>query len=345
MKYIGIDVHAKTLSINLQDQDGTELWAQTCPTSGKELVKRITALSGPKTVIIEEGTLADWVFRLLSPYAEVIVADPRQNRHIAGDEMINDAISARKLAQLFRAGSIKPVHHSESDERQEFKELVQAYHDLTKQLTRCKNQVKAKFRARAISCSGDSVFNANPDNRAKWLAKLKSKGAQAYVQLVWERLDLMEAQRERLLCDIRQLAKQFPQIARFMQIPGIGLVRAVTFFAFLDTPQRFRTKGKLWGYCGIGIAKPSSGQSSGPEHLNRFGNRTLKSVLKGAALRAIQAGDNPFADKYRRQIAEGIAPELARLSVARSIASTMWAMWRKDEDYQPDRASPWDNLG
>lgn len=345
MKYIGIDVHAKTLSINLQDQDGTELWAQTCPTSGKELVKRITALSGPKIVIIEEGTLADWVFRLLSPHAKVVIADPRQNRHIAGDQMINDEVSARKLAMLFRAGSIKPVHHSESDERQEFKELVQAYHDLTKQLTRCKNQIKAKFRARAITCTGNSVFNANPDNREKWLAKLKSKGARAHVQFVWERLDLMEAQRKQLLSELRRLANQFPQIGRFMQLPGIGLIRAVTFFAFLDTPFRFRTKGKLWGYCGIGIAKPSSGQSSGPEHLNRFGNRTLKGMLKGATLSAIQAGGNPFCDKYHRQIAEGKAPELARLSVARSIANTMWAMWRKDEEYQPDRAGPWDKLG
>jgi transposase len=121
----------------------------------------------------------------------------------------------------------------------------------------------------------------------------------------------------------------------------VGLVRAATFFAFIDTPHRFASKGKLWSYCGLGIAGPESGEWSGPEHLTYFGNRNLKDALKGAALSAIQLGDNPFADKYRRQLDEGMPAHLARLSVARSIANTLWSMWRRDEEYRPDRANPW----
>lgn len=341
MKYIGIDLHAKTFSINVQDEDSGQPWAETFPTSGKELIKRIVDLSGPKTVALEEGTLADWAFRLLSPYAKVIVADPRRNRWIAGDQMIDDPTAARKLAHLLRTGSLKPVHHSASDERQEFKELVQAYHDATKQATRCKNQIKSRFRSRAIATSGAAVFDPDPDNRAAWLDKLEGKGARYRVAFLLDRLDYLEGQREQLLGYLRRLARQFPELQRFQDVPGIGFIRAATFFAFLDTPHRFRTKGRLWGYCGIGIAKASSGQSSRPEHLTRFGNRVLKDALKGAALTAIQTGNNPFADKYRRLLDQGMAPELARLTIARSIANTMWAMWRKGEQYQPDRANPW----
>jgi len=343
MKYIGIDLHAKTFSINVQAQDGTTLWADTCPTSGSELISRIIALSGPKTVVFEESTVADWAFRLLSPHAKVIVADPRQNRHIAADQMIDDATSARKLVELVRAGSIKPVHHSDSDERQQFKELVQAYHDQTRELTRCKNKIKAKFRGRAIDCTGSSVFNAAPDNRERWLAQLPTGGTRVHVRILWERLDLLEAQKRTLLSAIRQLAAQFPEVERFMQLPGIGLIRAVTFFAVIDTPHRFPTKGKLWGYCGLGIAGRKSASIIGPEHLTRFGNRTLKNALKGAALTAIQIGGNLFADRYQQKIADGMSAELARVNVARSIANTMWAMWRRGEEYQPDRANPWDN--
>jgi hypothetical protein len=68
----------------------------------------------------------------------------------------------------------------------------------------------------------------------------------------------------------------------------------------------------------------------------------LKDMLKGAAISAIQAGDNPFADKFHRLLVTKTAPELARLTVARSIANTLWAMWRKDEGYQPHRPTQWE---
>ena len=336
MQYIGLDLHAKTFSMAVLDEQSRLVLAQTHSTSGEELVRLVTALAGAKTVALEESTLADWAFRILSPYAKVIVADPRHNRWISGDEKIDDEVAAHKLAELLRAGLLKPVHHSESAERQAFKELVQAYHDQSKQLTRYKNKLKAKFRRRGIACAGSAVYGQS--DRSEWLAKLSGDGARVQVQLLWDTLDHLSVQQQQLRRTLSRLGKQFVEIARFRELSGVGLIRAVTFFAFIDTPHRFRSKSKLWSYCGIGIAKPSSGESSGPEHLTYFGNRVLKDMLKGAALSAIQAGNNPFADKYHQQVQERVAPEIARLNIARSIASTLWAIWRRDEDYDPERA-------
>jgi transposase len=338
MQYIGLDLHKASFSFAVLGEDGEMLLQQTRATSGEILIRLVSALAGTKTVAVEESTLADWAYRLLSPHATVVVADPRHNRWIAGDEKITDEAAARKLAELLRAGLLKPVYHSESAERQEFKELVQAYHDLSKQITRFKNKLKAKFRRRSIPCPGSSVYGER--DREAWLAKLPSAGARIQAQLLWDTLDHLQAQQHDLRRQLTSLAKQFVQIERFQDLPGIGLIRATTFFAFVDTPHRFATKSKLWTYCSLGIAKAKSGQSSGPEHLTYFGNRVLKDVLKGAALSAIQAGDNPFAEKYRRQVADKRAPELALLDTARSIASTLWAMWRRDEQYEPNRPVP-----
>lgn len=339
MQYIGLDLHAKSFSMWVLDADGQFLWTQTAGTSGENLVRLVSTLAGGKRVALEESTMADWAYRLLQPHAKVIVADPRHNRWIAGDEKIDDETAARKLAELLKAGLLKPVHHSSSAERQAFKELVQAYHDQSKQITRYKNKLKAKFRRRGISCSGSAVYGEH--DREAWLAKLPGEGARIQVQLLWDTLDHLVAQQQQLRREIVRLGKQFPQIARFQKLPGVGLIRAATFFAFVDTPHRFGTKGKLWAYCSLGLAKAQSGETCGPEHLTYFGNRVLKDALKGAALSAIRAADNPFADKYRRLLQDKLAPELARLSVARSIATTLWALWRKDEDYQPCRPTSW----
>jgi transposase len=335
MQYIGLDLHAKSFSIAVVDESNTLLFELTRATNGEALIQVVTALAGAKTVALEESTMADWAFRLLSPFAQVIVADPRNNRWIAGDEKIDDEEAARKLAQLLRMGALRPIHHTESLERQEFKELVQAYHDQSKQITRYKNKLKAKFRRRGIPCPGAKVYAES--NRDEWLAKLPGDGARIQAHLLWDILDHLEAQQQDLRSTLRRLGRQFVQVKRFQALPGIALIRAATFFAFIDTPHRFATKSRLWSYCGIGIAKASSGQTSGPEHLTYFGNRVLKGMLKGAAQSAIAAGDNPFADKYDRLVAGGMARELAVLDVARSIATTLWAMWRRDEEYDPKR--------
>ncbi|MBK8914719.1 MAG: transposase [Phycisphaerales bacterium] len=54
---------------------------------------------------------------------------------------------------------------------------------------------------------------------------------------------------------VLKLSKAYPEIARFQSLPGYGPIRAATFFAFLDTPWRFRSKAAVWKYVGIGLCR------------------------------------------------------------------------------------------
>jgi transposase len=96
-------------------------------------------------------------------------------------------------------------------------------------------------------------------------------------------------------------------------------------------------RAHLWAYCGIGLASRRSAGYQGPEHLNHNGNPALKNLLKSAAVAAINKGDhNRFQRQYEQSIAERREPALARLTVARSFATTMCTMWLTGEDYQDD---------
>ena len=57
---------------------------------------------------------------------------------------------------------------------------------------------------------------------------------------------------------------------------------------------------------------------------------------------AIAAGDNRYAEQFARLTQqEGTAPEKARLTVARSIVSTLYGMWRNGTSYQPSGSDFW----
>ena len=334
MYYIGLDIHAKRFSIAVVSPAGQALYAKTLPVSEQNLREAVGAVASPQCVVLEESTMAGWVYRLLAQDKRtVIVAEPTRNRWISGDEKIDDETAAHKLAMLLRAGTIRAVHHTEL-ERQAFKEHVLLYHDTVAELTRAKNRLKAKFRQHGIVAAGAGIYNA--ERRDEWLTQLPAQ-IRPGAELLFDSVQYFQAQTDRARRLVVQAARNYEPIGRFMQLPGIGPIRAATFYALIDTPARFASRGKLWGYCGLGIVRRQSADSLGPEHLTRQGNRRLKAVLKGAAKCAISCGDNRFARQYTALIARGMRPGNAQSTVARAIATTLWMMWKSGDAYEPNR--------
>jgi hypothetical protein len=97
----------------------------------------------------------------------------------------------------------------------------------------------------------------------------------------------------------------------------------------------------LWKYCGIGLKRTASGTDkkgrpkAGYVHLFRKVNRKLKAAIQGAALSAVEQGNNPFADYYERMVRDGMTPSHARHAVARKLLTVMWGMWKTSSRYEP----------
>ena len=71
--------------------------------------------------------------------------------------------------------------------------------------------------------------------------------------------------------------------------------------------------------------------------LNRNFNRRLKYIFKGAAVAVISHRTEPLYGDYVRLTEQGTKPPLAKLTLARRIASTTLAMWKNQEEYDPGR--------
>jgi transposase len=150
---------------------------------------------------------------------------------------------------------------------------------------------------------------------------------------------------------LREEGKQQPIVKLISTAPGIGLIRASLIVAVILSPERFRTRRQLWAYCGLGVVTYSSSdwrQHNGTwqrtrieqtRGLNRNRNPILKNVFKAAAFTVLQQrmSEHPLQQAYRRMLATGTKPNLAKLTVARRIAAAVLAMWKNKEKYDSTR--------
>jgi transposase len=283
--------------------------------------------------------LADWLARALRPHVdELLVCEPRRNSWIARDGDKDDPIDARKLADLYRGGYLKAVHQSESLQRSLLKQQVSLYHDRVAERVRQGNQLGALFRRHGVFLKARHLVE-----NCEWEFRLRSLPEDAALRRGVERVRevylLMLDQEQALREELVGLAKNEEPVRRFVELPGIAWIRAVTFYAYLDTPWRFRSKSALWRYAGIGLERRHSGQGPTRTKLCRQGHRRLKDILLGGAKSAIAQAQNPFADKYHSWKENGMATPNARRNVARTLASTMWCLWKSGQRYDPKRVA------
>jgi transposase len=340
MHYIGIDVHCQFCEGGFIDHLGRPGGRFKVPTCIPALTDAIERVPRPRKLVIEEGPLADWLARHLSPTVdEMVVCDPYRNALIAKDGDKSDAIDWQKLADLCRGGYVRAVHQPQSLARSLLKQHVQLYHDRVRH--RVSESHKIIWRVRRL---GVFVTESDLKDDLKREAMISALPEDAIirddVKLLLKGYDVASEQVHELRRRMVELGKRHAMARAFCELPGVNWVRATTFFAVVDTPFRFASKQKLWKYAGIGLERGQSGNGpvrlTVPRRCNRVlltvprrCNRVLKCVVLGAAKSAAAAKNNVFADQYQRWRDEmNCSPRIARRNTARSLATTMWGMWK-----------------
>lgn len=334
--FIGVDVHCQFCEIAVLTTAGQVVRRDRCATTVPALREVVVAVPRPRQLVIEEGPLAGWLWRELHTEVErMVVSEPRRNRLIAKDGDKDDDLDAEKLAQLLRGGYVKEVHQVDSLERAVFKQQVALYHHRVRQRVREGLRLTSLFRQHGVMIR-EKAYVAVEDRPALRERLPANPVLHELVRALWVSYDGLVEQEETWRKGLVRAAQTIEVVRRFTELPGVSWVRAATLYAYLDTPWRYRSKSALWKYLGIGLERQRSG--NGPEHLGvpRRAHRLLKNTILGAALSAVVAGNNPFADVHGRWIKQGLAAKLARRNVARALAATLWGLWKNGSAYRPE---------
>ncbi len=230
--YIGADVLSNSTELAIEKNKGI-VQRYKLPTSIAALSGVLDSLKGEKHLAIEEGPMAGWLYRNLSKKVdELIICDPRRNKFIDSDGDKDDKIDSAKLACLLRGNFLRPVYHSDDVGRTELKHWVGLYHDLVRDAVRNINKIRSRCRMHGISIPRMVVRRATA--RDKWLSKASNQMLAAQLNMLWLGYDATSQQVRMARCRLSRLSGRYKIIKFWSELPGVGLIRATTLFAYLQ---------------------------------------------------------------------------------------------------------------
>jgi transposase len=335
--YVGLDLGSSHCYQVVMNEAGKIIRSRPIPTCEQNLRVAFQGFDADLLVHTEAGELANWVCGIIKPLVKrVVVSHPRSLAWIAKDSRKCDKLDARKLADLLRSNLTHEVFLPETEARRAFKQLVRHYDEATRAQAKLKAKLKARLRCQGIIRCDAAVFSKQM--REAVLAPVKDKFLRRMFEELFATLDHLLEDLKQAKQLMLEAARQFPEIKLLQTAPGVGQIGACRFVAYIQNPQRFSNKRKLWRYCRLGVAHRSSdGKLLSHPRLDKNGCGALKDVSRKAfeaAMRCLE--DNSFKRAFEQSLATTHDKVHARLSTQRKIVACLRAMWLSNEPYRAD---------
>lgn len=335
---VGLDIGSSVCAAVVMEKDtGTVVNQRKFDTSERELITFARGLPRDSEIHMEASELTEWVRTILIPHVKrVRVSHPKSNARIAKDERKNDIRDAYHLARILRSDDVHEVYYPSDQDRTEFKRTVQHHGQLTRHEALLKRRIKAELRRRGVIARGSHPFSKA--GRGEMVASLSSGTPRETLENLYDLLEASLKAQKNARQLMLSMAQRYPEIARLMEVPGIGPILACRFVAYIVTPHRFSNKRKLWRYCRLGVAwRASNDQPLTRQCLDWNGVGALKDVSRKAFMVAVGSRrDNAFKRAYHQSLEHTHNTVHARLTIQRKILATLWALWKKEESYRDD---------
>lgn len=332
--WLGLDAHAQSCVLAQLDDDGTQRQFWRIPTQGDKLVAQVRAIPAPdKRLALEESNLARWLWQLLRPHvSQLVVCDARHNKLISTHHNKKDPRDGFGLARLFRLNELKPVWQLPTTERALFKSAAQSYEEAVLRQTQLKQQIKSTFQHWGLFPTGTRLYS--PEGRGAWMKQLPHTDLRAQVELLYASMEhAVQTQRDTRKLMVR-LGKAFPEVKRLSTAPGLGVVGAHVFAAYIAQPERFDSGAGLIRYCRLGIRDRSSDDKPlGYEQLDRHGHGVLKAISYRAWLQAMKRQSGAVHQFFLWSKKNTGSATHARLNTQRKLLRAWWTLWQKGEEW------------
>jgi transposase len=339
--WLGLDAHAQNCVLAHLENDGTQRQFWRIPTEPARLVAQVQAIAAAdKRLALEESNLARWLWKLLRPHVtQLVVCDARHNKLISAHPNKKDPRDAFGLARLFRLNELKPVWQVPTQERALFKSAAQSYEEAVLRQTQLKQQIKSTFQHWGLFPTGTRLYSA--EGRGAWCQRLPHSDLRAQVDLLYASMEqAVQTQADTRKLMVR-LGKAFPEVKLLSSAPGLGVVGAHLFAAYIADPKRFDSGAGLIRYCRLGIRdRTSDDKPLGYEQLDRHGHGVLKAISYRAWLQAMKRRDTSVYQFFQWSKQHTGSAVHARLNTQRKLLRAWWTLWKRGEEWDEKRFFP-----
>jgi transposase len=289
-------------------------------------------------VVLEATTNAWYVHDLLQPLvARVRVVHPYHVKLIAASMVKTDKIDTLVLARLLAVNILPEVWVPPMPVR-ELRALVAHRRRLVSQRSAAQNRLQSLLHRHTIVPPEGELFSAA--QRAWWgeLALSPSEKLRARQDLVL--LDTFTPLIEEAEAELARLSASPPWddlVPFLIQLPGIGLLHAMTILSAIGDITRFPSAKQLVGYGGLGARIHASGQTRRTGGITKQGRRELRATLIEAAWIAVRVHPD-WRDRFER-LQTRIGKQKAIVAIARKLLVVIWhvlAARAADRQAQPE---------
>lgn len=213
-------------------------------------------------------------------------------------------------------------------EVRDVRQLLMHRHKQVQARTRSKNQLQAM----ALSCGVQKKRKLWTKAGREELEKLPLLPyASERRQRLLEELDGLEGEIVQLNRRVEEEARQRPEAVRLMTHPGVGPVTALAMVLTLGPAERFGSGKQVGSYLGLIPREESSGGKQRLGKISKQGSSFLRFLLVEAGQTAVRL--DPQLKRFYRRLAVRKNRSVAKVAVARKLATRLYLMLREDWTY------------
>jgi transposase len=326
--FAGLDVSIEETGVCVVDEQGAVVMQCSVATEPEAIAKAPAPFVGTlKRAGHEAGSLSPWLHPELKALGvPVVCLETRQVRAaMSAQRNKTDAADALGLAHLMRTGWFRQAY-VKTQGAYRLKLLLTHRRNLKRKFLDLENAIRHSLKSFGV--------RLNKVGRGGFEQAVRE--ACARDAMIAELMDCMLTARAALWRQYLKLHKLAVGLVagdelcrRFMAIPGVGPVTALTFSSATDDPSRFRRSRDVAAYFGLTSRRWQSGSSIDVQgRISKAGYPDVRRALYEAASAMLTRYKGKTALKTWGQKIARRCHKKAVVAVARKLAVIMHAMWR-----------------
>lgn len=333
--YAGLDVSLRSVALCVIDGKGKTVLERSVACEIEDIAGCLHWLGKPIARIgFEAGAMSQHLFfGLRAEGFDVVCMEARQvNAALSAMRNKTDRTDARGIAQVLRSGWFNPVY-VKSREAHAVRALLSSRKAVQRKCIDLANEIRGLFRIFGLRLPS-RIDQGSFDDHVRPLIEADADLSHALLPLLDARVVLYQAYRE-LDRRVKQAASRDETCLRFMAIPGVGPIAALTFRAAVDDPKRFRSSRTVAAHFGLTPRRYQSGEMDNPGRISKAGDPDVRAALYSAAnamMTRSVAGSEIKSWGLRLMRRKG--RRRAVVAVARKLAVIMHRMWVDDTEFR-----------